>query len=36
MLVCKHFVFVGVGKKSAYLQLFPIIEEKETHILQVV
>lgn len=28
MLVCKHFVFVGVGKKSAYLQLFPIIEEK--------
>lgn len=34
MLVCKHFVFVGVGKKSAYLQLFPIIEEKETHILK--
>lgn len=28
MPVCKHFVFVGVGKKSAYLQLFPIIEEK--------
>lgn len=28
MMVCKHFVFVGVGKKSAYLQLFPIIEEK--------